>query len=1660
MRSVTLRRFAGSLAVVSLGTWVALAPVQGQPVPAPDAPKKEDDPKAKKDKSSPLEVMIFPSDRDAKNMIKAVNDYLEEFKSKAVTAPWDKICFAAQQVLDAKSDSFYEAKTEDGKVQRISAKAEANRLIGRFPTEGKQFYQLTFGGTADSLLNDAVNRGYDRGILAEVSQRYFHTKAGAQATLLLAGLHLDRGNYVESAYSYERLLGRKDAEEFFTPLNTFKAIVALQRAGQSADKSKTLLDQLEKKYPRNGLKIGNRTYSFDDLKDELAKNAESLFGKVGDAYVTMRLGNASHTAIGDGGAPFLDPIYSKSMATRTEEYQEGITWINQNVADVLKGLKPANGEVAIPGFFPVSAQNLLFVRTYDGIFSYITKDGFSNHGKPAKAGDLYWYADVKGGLAPIMSADNSADAKTRFTQYRDQHRLKTILFENSLVGSLTHDGQNLYAVDDMALPTPPQVYDPNMGGFVMPGGAAVTTMGVDKDFAEGNRLIALNMITGNLVWQIGNARSVPAMTEEEEDKTDNPLLLMANAYFFGPPLPVNGKLYVLFEKGGRVRLACLDPLKVKHYPVPNGKPSDKAPELVWSQRLGEPNSKLPADTIRRFQCSYLAYSEGVMICPTNAGAVVAVDIMSRSLLWARSYRSIKQAENPETMPGGGGRILGRRGGGMMTASGMATLSPDRYRASAPIISNGRVVFSAFDSESVDCLDLRTGDLLWTEPRKAGDLYVGGVVADKVLIVGKEAVRAVNLVGKAREKAAPTGKEETVVAWRDVRIGNPAGHGIASKGGVYYLPLADSPDSKQPAIWSIDAKTGKVTAKATYRKKAEPNAPPVLLGNLVFHEGQLVSQSALDISVFPQTGLKKEEMDRLLKANPNDPVGLVARGEINMDNGEVAAAIADFKAAARNNPPEDAKRRLRDKLYLAYTELLRKDFASSESFLDEYRDLCEVPADAEDPKLRQQQIDEGFRRKGIYLRLMADGREKQGRLDQAFDFYMDFANLGDNKQLVTIDDESYGQTRPDVWARGKIAAMIENAKDPAVRKPLEDRVGREWTKVRAANDPNALAEFVRAFGDHFPIGREAQLELAERKLATNADEDAREAQAMLLKVWATAPERPIAAKAIESLARLMTRRGMMDDAVALYSKLGDEFADVAVRDGKSGADFFNDLLTDKRLLPYLEPTRVPLPDKVKVTRKTGSMGGVYNSMTLEPDGAGDNPYFKRHRLVLSGTGNNQWDIRVLDRATGAEKHRFPAQQYYVVPTGMPRHRIAQAHGQFLLVHTGLKVVCYDLAEKKQIWEFNPLGDAKPDQNRYGWDGNPIPEEDVAVPIGQDGTKVGIGQATHLAANIAVIVSRDGLYGFEPATGTRLWFRNNVASFSTLFGDSQHVFVVERTPDNRIGRTRVFRTADGKPVDTAPDFSALLAGDALLDFVGRHLLVTDVREKTRSVRLYDPLTGKDLWKKDYPSEAAVLRSLTPEFVAAMEPDGRFDVLSVKTGKPVFQGQIDKANVNTHAKELQRPVLLVDDARFYLVLNTGKNANPNRYYYNNQYIKYQEVTGAIYCFDRTSGARLWYSDKLFQGQQLLVDRFADLPALVASTGTQADDGTNQWVHRMIIADKANGRLRYLQNHNSNGYLQTVSADPKTATAKVGRYDMYWEITPDTDAKDAKETKPADKK
>ncbi|MGL4421490.1 MAG: hypothetical protein ACRCZF_12545, partial [Gemmataceae bacterium] len=519
---------------------------------------------------------------------------------------------------------------------------------------GKQFYQLNYGPPAESYLKEAIQNNYDKTQLSRVSQQYFHTKAGARATLLLANLQLDLGNYIESSYSFDRLLNRTDSEELFTPMNLFRAIVALKRAGAGTSAKSNvpdLLARLEKKYPRDGLTIGKRSYSIDELKTELNRPIESLFGTVGEAYVMTRYGNASHTGLGEGSAPLLDPSLTLPMLYRTvdNDFSEGANWVRQNLGDLLKNVDPTKGQSAIPSFFPVTAQNLVIYRTYDGVYARITKDGFSNHGKPSKSGDIYWIANAKGALSPMMGGARGQD-KTLYQGWWNNYRnlgQASILYENTLVGTLAHDGTNVYFVDDFAVPLPTQQ---NQNDFGMPVVAAQSAGGVG--LSDTSQLVSVNIHKGNIDWVLGITVPGPVLSDEQDDQATNPLQLMQGAYFLGPPLPLNGKLYVLFEKRGKMRIACLDPGRVGLY-----QGIYRHPELIWSQRLGEPNTALPADTYRRFQCSFLTYADGILICPTNSGSIVAIDIMSRSLLWAQSYRFIKQQVNEENMPRRVGRIV-------------------------------------------------------------------------------------------------------------------------------------------------------------------------------------------------------------------------------------------------------------------------------------------------------------------------------------------------------------------------------------------------------------------------------------------------------------------------------------------------------------------------------------------------------------------------------------------------------------------------------------------------------------------------------------------------------------------------------------------------------------------------------------------------------------------------------------------------------------------------------------------------------------------------------------------------------------------------------------------------------------------------------------------
>ncbi|MBM3980106.1 MAG: hypothetical protein FJ304_07440 [Planctomycetes bacterium] len=1658
MRGFKLRLVSSGV-LVALAVWVTTwggHKAHGQPVPGlqPIKPGQPNPKDVKKDDRSELDEMLPfapPYERDHKRRLEAVRDYLGLKDTTQIQ--WKEICPLLQSILDSKSDSFFDVKYQAGekwKINRISVKTEANRIIATFPPEGLQFYQQLSGAAAQDLYDDAVKANYDLAMLSDLSQRYFHTKAGAEGTVILATIYLERGNYLEAAYAFERLLPRKDIEAVITPRTLFKACIAFRRSGDPRHAElfeKTLLDLT--KVSRNGITIGRTTYTPEKIRAELERPIEMLALSTLVGEWAMQRGNPARSAVVDGGPPFLDPIFRSSLfPPDLPENVEANNWIRGELDQLfLRDAKSARAGTPLPGTFPITNSEVLIYRDYAGITALATRDRVAN-GRVVRAGDLLWRSKTTGGLHQLVSMEGTEDVDMKrdvqawWARYKTpQANVSSILFENPLIGSISHDGQNAYFVDDVAITPPPVFSNPNFG---IQGGPQFRQHGDLADMVRAGRLVAVDMRTGNVKWELGRVKPyegappLPArLNEEEADRTSDVFRLCLDAVFLGPPTPINGKLYVLIEQAGCVRLLCLDPKNLVQVPGQTRKPA-----LVWSQKLGKPNNTLPQDSVRRYQGAVLAAGDGIIVCPTNCGVVVAVDIMSRSLLWAHAYRVLEATTGrpgqPMFDPNTGQPIYPNQ------------LNTDRWRAGSPIISNGRVIISAYDSRKLECVDLRSGKVLWWVPHDPNDLYVGGVVNDRVVVVGKNQIKAYHLTGEDKATQKPK------VAWEPITIPTPTGHGAIGR-NAFYVPvrqeLAGVNTTPAAEIWAVNVMDGKIVSKTAARKRNDTaELSKFGIGNLVFQDGMVFSQSPWEVAAYPQLEIKIAEMKKLLDKDPDNALGRLARGELYLDDGKLKEAVADFKVAEKNNLPQEKRPLLREKLYIAYTELLRADFNNAEGFLKEYEALCEVPVDgAASPEDKVKAEDETRRRKRLHNYLMARGREAQGRLSEAFDHYLALANLGEGQQLIEMPDEPNVKMRPDVWARGRIDSMICRATTAEARKSLEERVNKEWDAIKGAGDLKKLREFVAVFGPFFPAGREAQFKLSDALLSTNNDADTREAQMHLSQLRVTAEDATVRARATEALAQLMIKSRMMEDAVALYLQLGKEFPNVVVRDGKTGADFLTNLLTDKRLLPFLEPSRYPMPGRVKA-EQTGPMNVNYGAQYEIESPPDLFPMFRQYRFVLDQyrSGNGTWTLIGYDRATGNEKLRFAGMMNpnMYSNNGYPT-KFVQGSGHIMLVQLGMTVYCYDLAEKKELWN-KPLLDPA----TY----NPGMSFQVVVrPNGKNvvnfpnGTRLVLGTSTVVQPGYIAVLTQDGLECVEPLTRRVLWTRKGIADRTEIHGDGRYIVLIETDNQDKPVATKLIRAVDGLVVENSPDSGRVLGDAQTYKLFGRHaLLASGTGEEKRVLRFYDLATGKDVWKKEFDAKAIPINApLHSDWTGFVKADGSAELFSVKTGEAVAKLQIDPKNVEAHLKSCAAAQVFADNDRFYLILDRDPNAGSTNgtrpvQIYNNPMLRSQKVNGPIYAFDRGTNKRLWHYADVLENQWMVVEQFTDLPVIVATAPVMREN--NQYSHAVVVIEKERGRLVFDKSVVYSGNMfQNMTVDQKNGTISVNRYDVRIFVTPD---------------
>jgi outer membrane protein assembly factor BamB len=1566
-----------------------------------------------------LGSLTLPKNDDLKDRIDSARDNIvnasraEKRGEKRVAEDyWDKACATLQALVGRPEDVFVPLSRTDPTGHEIqvyaSVKQEAARMIGALPKEGRTYYEAKYGPKAASMIKRARENNDFREMALALSL-YLYTDAGAEAANWLGTYMLDRAEFQGATRFYMQLINRGGVKAIKNDRTLLKAAYAFHHAGEAAGKAQ-VFKELEARGHELRLREEPRTVA--ELQETINKMAAIVSLQSASDSPIFR-GRPNRNAMLPGGPPFMEPAWKQKMV-RTEATSGQLQNAERSLA--------ARNLPLLSTFFPVTATvtkgekktPLLVYRSYWGIHAVNMKSGKLEWDSPSD-----WSIDRVLGAVGRDRDSYKVSAYSQWCSYFLQSNVRPqIIFENSVLGSLSADSKMVYAIEDLGIPPPQHMaggIDPRFGTGYNWGPA--TTAAINY-----NKLQAFELGTGGkLKWELGG----------RDDK-----LPLSDTFFLGPPLPINNRLYVLTEKQQELRLAAIDPNTGK---------------VLGLQTLANTKDiKLSQDPLRRTQAAHLAYGEGILVVPTNAGAVFGVDLLSNSLVWAYPYREAT-ASAPVGQPGfgkggpwGGGIQPGwvRRPDGTW---GPPTSTDAHWQVTAPVVANGKVVFTAPDAKGIHCVSLRDGTRLWTHSRHDDDLYLAGVFDNKAVIVGRSRTRALSL---ARGD----------VVW-ELETGEPAGQGAAgaptANGDIiYYLPIRKAVNTGEPEVCAISVTRGVIHAHTRSRKREVP-------GNLIFYEGNVLSQTHTEVVAYPQLEIQLAKMNKLVKDKPNDPVALTERGDYLLDKGDLGGAIADFRKALANkdkDTPEGTITKARTKLYEAFTEYFQKDFVKAEDYLKEYEEMCKIDLTGLEGAARTAAMAEGRRRRANFLCLVGKGREAQNRLVDAFEKYLELGEGAQKDELIQVVDEPSVKAAPDVWSQGRIAAMVLNAKDPKQKKALEDKIKERWNKLKATR-PTPLGElrkFVALFGSLFGVGKEARLALAERLMEDTDVNSLLEAEQQLSLMRGEQETPEVAARAVEALARLNTRKGLLEDAAYYYRLLGEKYPKVSV-DGKKGEEYLEDLATDKRFLPYLDQAgRFTIRGKVDLRYSEKRDNFPYNTQNYQFGHAGEAlPFFSRNRLSLQMDWSHQ--LKLFDTSAGEERWKLSLTrtQFQQIATnnGQP-HRVKfnyQSLGHLVVLQLGHMVFGVDPLNKGRVlWERNlsslpGSATAPPYYQSLSVD----PRDNAVVVVYSDGWMQRLGEAGPLQGGVICLQMRDSLTAVDPVTGRTLWTRSDINSRSHVFGDEQHIYAVGMGAGGGATGSRVFRAYDGVSV-RVPEFSNHY--EQRIRMIGRNILASNVDPRgARTLRIYDVLAGKDLWRQTFAPGSVLLQSEDPRLAGVADPaTGAVKVIDVQTQKEVLSAKADPK----HLEKAQGVSLLSDPDYLYLAVNGP--ADPDLVPWagglqsnlmSGAGLRSIPVNGMVYSFNRKTGKIQWYNP--VKNQHLVLSQFEDLPCLLFAARYQ------QWVGQPparsqmnVVAARAiakhNGKMWYDQpNVPYNMYFHAIEMDHRTGKVDFTGYQMKVTLT-----------------
>lgn len=951
-----------------------------------------------------------------------------------------------------------------------------------------------------------------------------------------------------------------------------------------------------------------------------------------------------------------------------------------------------------------------------------------------------------------------------------------------------------------------------------------------------NRLCGYDISTRELRWQIGGPPTGPAD-------------VFGGMTFLAGPLFVDDLLFVVARCEDDLRLLAID---------------HETGHSRWSVKLGVLAPHM-ADAIsrRRIACP-VTLCEGLIVCPTASGMLIAVNATTRSIDWARRY-PVQQHDLPP-----------RPGNGIPTVS-MPDVWWNEWREVACHYANatGRegqiVVMASPDSPHLHAMNLTDGSALWSVPR-GGALHFAGIAADVAVVIEPMAARGHDL---------ETGR----LLWR-AETGEISGRG--SLAGTQLLQ-----PRRAGGLAIVDLADGS--------QRSRPGGSDSIYGTLVPVDGgwlTLIDQSLQRLPL-QETTLRKAEAQ--WKSQPTEQAA-VELARLHLESGD--PIVAKRRLDGINSV--DAKELRRE----AILETLRMFSSAAGAARTGELDRAELGREL-------MEICETSEEHLIAFRVQGDAARVAGDLRGAIKFYLAGLNLVDELGMRSIgywsaDAVSVRTVRTDRVLLGGIQQTLNAAQsdNPSADSPrlqqLEAELDARLNQARQDEDPFAVQRL---------LDRLLPLDWARRALLTNQTaalyaRSLQEVEPILLSA-AGSSDPKLSAQLLELLSDVQMRSGWKSDAESILRCLLAEHPGMPLSNGQTlGVSLSNPgraELRNRLLAPVRDPWPARLPN---VERESARHHDVYY-MPVRVQASPGSPLEGLDVSVERGGRS----VRFASAGHAGTWEKTLPNKPKVLRSSFANADQIEAHGvgRLLVLRVGSEVF--------RVLPFNERGEPRAELTDQGFDIAPdtsnLPSETwypelvpARVGIRHEGVRLvdGFGRTFEglgpVRAGYLCYRSQSRLVAVDTQTGRRLWERLDLAPNCRLLGDDDFLYLWR--PDE--GLVQTVSVIDGHTVrerrwDVGPD-------ELLMQRGGFAWSVE--RTPITSVTLHDLRRGSVVWSRDF-EKNAIPFAMDQSTLGVVEPQGLLHLLAADTGAPLGEALTIEV-----PDRVERIVCLHDAQRWYVAVS----------------------------------------------------------------------------------------------------------------------------------------------